>query len=198
LTLLVNRTLHPLEPETSDTSLHHATELTTINPIFQQDLWLTFGGVNAPLEGFTDADYGGQPDSHSISGYAFIYGCGAITWSSKKQSVIATSSTEAEYLAGTHATKEAIWLQSFMGELEGTDPLQMRMRSDNQSAISLAHDNKFHARTKHIRIPYHFIRHAITSKDTVSNSCMYPQPKTLRTYSQRYSRGRNSSIWFAN
>jgi Reverse transcriptase (RNA-dependent DNA polymerase) len=76
-----------------------------------KNLWLTFGGKkNTLVEGFCNSDWASQKPRHSISGYSFYFGMGAITWSSKKQNIIVLSSTEAEYIAQTHAAKEAIWL----------------------------------------------------------------------------------------
>jgi hypothetical protein len=76
-----------------------------------KNLWLTFGGKeNTLVEGFCDSDWASQKHRHSISGYSFHFRMGAITWSSKKQNTIALSSTEAKYIAQTHAAKEAIWL----------------------------------------------------------------------------------------
>jgi Reverse transcriptase (RNA-dependent DNA polymerase) len=76
-----------------------------------KNLWLTFGGKkNTLVEGFCDSDWASQKHRHSILGYSFHFGMGAITWSSKKQNIIALSSTEAKYIAQTHAAKEAIWL----------------------------------------------------------------------------------------
>ena len=80
-----------------------------------KDLWLTFGEVDVELEGFSDADWVSQSHRHSISGYAFRMGKGAVTWSSKKQAIMALSSTEAEYIAQTHMATELIWLQMFPG-----------------------------------------------------------------------------------
>jgi hypothetical protein len=129
-----------------------------------RDLWLTFGGVNATLEGFSDADWASQSHRHSISGYAFFMGKGAVTWSSKKQAIVALSSTEAEYIAQTHAAKELIWLRAFLGELTIPFSEPTTLHCDNQGAIALSKDNKFHARTKHIDIRYHFIREAVENK----------------------------------
>jgi hypothetical protein len=127
-----------------------------------KNLWLTFGGPNNPLvEGFCDADWASQKHRHSISGYSFTFGKGAVSWSSKKQHVIALSSTEAEYIAQTHAAKEALWLKSFLDEIRGKSEGPLRMNCDNQGAIALAKDNKFHSRTKHIDLRYHFIREAV-------------------------------------
>ena len=82
-------------------------------------------------------------------------------WSSRKQHIVMLSSTEAEYVAQTHVAKEALWLCSFIGEIQGTRRESMSINCDNQGAIALSKDNKFHARTKHIDICYHFIREAV-------------------------------------
>ena len=62
------------------------------------------------LEGFTDADGAMQEHRHAITGYAFLIDRGAVSWSSKKQEIVTLSTTESEYVAITHAAKEAIWL----------------------------------------------------------------------------------------
>ena len=127
-----------------------------------KDLWLTFGGnKHTLLEGYCDADWASQEGRHSISGFSFHYGQGAVSWSSKKQSIVALSSTEAEYVAQTHAAKEAIWLRAFINEINGKLNGPLTLMADNQSAIALSKDNKFHSRTKHIDLRYHFIREAV-------------------------------------
>ena len=82
-------------------------------------------------------------------------------WSSKKQGIITLSSTEAEYVAETHASKEGIWLKMFMKEITGSPIDPVTIKADNQGVIVLTKDNKFHARTKHINLCYHFIREAV-------------------------------------
>src|ERR1700678_2659153 len=127
-----------------------------------KDLWLTFGGNKQTLlEGYCDSDWASQAHHHSISGFSFHYGQGMISWSSKKQNIIALSSTEAEYIAETHAAKEGIWLQTFVNEITGRDKEPLTIMADNQKAIALAKDNKFHSQTKHIDLRYHFIREAV-------------------------------------
>lgn len=126
--------------------------------IATKELALTYGGVQQELEGFTDADGASQEHRHAISGYTFLIDGGAISWSSRKQELVTLSTAEAEYVAATHAAKEAVWLRRFFGEVFTplTDPTTLRC--DNQSAIALALNVNYHARTKHIDICYHFIR----------------------------------------
>ena len=127
-----------------------------------KDLWLTFGGHKETMvEGFCDVDWASQKHRHSISGFSFHFGVRAISWSSKKQGVVLLSSTEVEYIVQTHAAKEGIWLRSFMKEIQGGKEKPLTISCDNQGAIVLAKDNKFHARTKHINLRYHFIHEAV-------------------------------------
>ena len=68
------------------------------------------------IHGFVDADWAGDLDRRrSTSGYVFNLFGGAISWMSKRQVVVALSTTESEYMAATHASKEAIWLQILWG-----------------------------------------------------------------------------------
>ena len=106
-------------------------------------------------------DWGGQKHHHSISGYSFHIRAGAILWSSKKQHVVALSSTKAEYIVQTHVAKEALWLCSFLQELCSAPDDPLILNCDNQGAIALAKDNKFHMCTKHIDMCYHFICEAV-------------------------------------
>jgi len=83
-----------------------------------KNLWLTFGGHRKTLvEGYCDSDWASQKHCHSISGYSFHFGCGAMSWSLKKKNIIALSSTEAKYIAQTHAAKEALWMRAFIEEI---------------------------------------------------------------------------------
>ena len=106
-------------------------------------------------------DWAGQPHRHLISGYSFHISQGMVTWSSKKQYIIALSSTESEYIALAHATKEGLWMRTFLSEIQDAPRETMELNSDNQGAIALSKDNKLHQRTKHIDIRYHFIREAV-------------------------------------
>ena len=111
------------------------------------------------LVGYTDSDYAGDMDTRrSTSGYIFLHLGGAISWGSKRQSCTAISTTEAEYVAASNATQEAVWIQRLLGQIGQLPPGPVRILCDNQSAISLVHNPAHHQRTKHIDVKFHFIR----------------------------------------
>lgn len=95
----------------------------------------------------------------STSGYAFLLNNGAITWSSNKQPYIALSTMEVEYVACSTAIQEAVWLRRFFQNLEvvkdASDPVTVHC--DSMVALAYAKDSKYHGRTKHIDIRYHYI-----------------------------------------
>ena len=136
-----------------------------------RNLMLVLGGEGEVLTGFTDADWASQRHRHSISGYAFFIGSGAVSWSSKKQPIITLSSTESEYVALTHAAKEAIWLRKLLSELSADLHGPTTIFCDNQGAIALSKDSTFHAHTKHIDIHFHFIRQTNLSNTTRITYC---------------------------
>jgi hypothetical protein len=112
--------------------------------------------------GYSDSDWAGDPrDYRSVSGFVFTMAGTAISWSSKKQSSVALSSTEGEYMATTHATKEAVWIQNFLQDIGFPIPNSTTLLVDNQGAIALATNPTFHARTKHIGVRHHFIRERV-------------------------------------
>ena len=78
-----------------------------------------------------------------------------------KENIVALSSTEAEFIALTHATKEALWLQNFITEVIQPLKSPIRLYSENQSAITIAYGNQQHTRTKHFDIRLYFLRDTI-------------------------------------
>jgi hypothetical protein len=90
-------------------------------------------------------------------------GGAAISWSSKIQSTPALSSTEAEYIAVSRATQEAIWLRQLLEELGHKQTVPTELQCDNQGALALIRNPGNHPRTKHIAIRYHYIREAVVS-----------------------------------
>ena len=122
-----------------------------------KDLHLTYGWTRKPLQGYTDADGSMSEDRKAVSSYTFLIDSGAVSWASKKQEIVSLSTTESEYIAATHATKEALWLRSFIGEVLVPLDKPITLFSDNQSAIALTKDHQYHVRMKHINIHFHFI-----------------------------------------
>jgi hypothetical protein len=119
---------------------------------------LCFGGSNTFLQGYVDLDMTGDKDNRrSTTGYVFTIGETTISWILKLQKVVSLSTTEAEYVASTEASKEMIWLQRFMEEL-GKKQENNRLYCDSESAIHLENNSTFHSNTKHIQLRYHFIR----------------------------------------
>lgn len=118
------------------------------------------------LRGWSDADWAGDPDTRkSTSGYIFQLDSSSIlSWQSRKQSIVALSSTEAEYIAAATATKELIWLQTIISELGYTLSQPSIIYSDNQSSIALSANPKHHERSKHIDIRFHFLREKVSNK----------------------------------
>lgn len=116
----------------------------------------------AGLNAYSDADWGADINtSRSTMGYVFTICGGAVSWSSTLQSRVTTSSTEAEYLALSHASKEAIYLNQLLEELGHGSPGAVTLFGDNQGANALSKDARFHKRTKHLRLTEHFVREMV-------------------------------------
>eukprot|EP01018_Ginkgo_biloba_P036228 Gb_41260 [translate_table: standard] len=118
------------------------------------------------LQGHTDSNWAGCANTRrSTFGYSFSLGSTAVTWSSKKQSTVALSSTEAEYKAAFAAASEAIWLRKVLDDMGLDQEEATELYCDNQSTIKMAKNHVFHARTKHIEVHHHFIRELILNGD---------------------------------
>ena len=119
----------------------------------------------AELIGYSDADWAGDVgDRKSTSGYIYLLGGAAISWKSSKQSCVALSTTEAEYIALSSASQEAIWLQQLMSDLLNKRVQETTILEDNQSTICLAKNQQVHGKTKHVDIKYHFIRDLVEAE----------------------------------
>ncbi|SPO29799.1 uncharacterized protein UTRI_10282 [Ustilago trichophora] len=116
------------------------------------------------LEGYSDADFAGDTeDRKSTNGIVTTINGVPVNWFSKKQKIVADSTTVAEYIALTESVKDIIWTRQLLGELglhqQGYTPIHI----DNSAAKQLAADPKFHSRTKHIDVKFHFIREHVAA-----------------------------------
>ncbi len=118
------------------------------------------GRRGSSLVGYADSDYAGDIETRkSTSGYVFLMAGGAVSWKSKKQSVVATSSCEAEYVASCLAAKEAVWLGRLLHDLTiKSEPYAITIKVDNNGAKDLAYNATVNERTKHIDVQFHFVR----------------------------------------
>ncbi len=118
---------------------------------------------------YSDADFGGCTQSRrSTSGILVFLEGGPIIWSSRRQPIVALSTTEAEFIAASDATKEAIWTRLFVTDLYMPACIP-ELLIDNQSTVSIIKDPTFHQRTKHIDIRYKFIRDHYNSGELLVN-----------------------------
>ena len=123
---------------------------------------LTFTrGQDFLVRGFCDSDYAADQDkSRSISGFVFTVGGNTVSWRSCLQKVVALSTTEAEYISLSEASREAVWLKGICEDL-GFEQEAAEIHCDSQSAIYLSKNNMFHERTKHMKVKYNFIREVV-------------------------------------
>jgi len=95
----------------------------------------------------------------------FSFGSGAVSWSSKKQPIVALSNTEAKYRGAAIVACEVVWLQKLLSNLGQSMDAHVVIYCDNISSILLANNLVYHARTKHIEVHYHFIREKVLVKE---------------------------------
>ena len=125
------------------------------------------------MELYCDTVWADGGDQKLISAYIVLLAGGTISWRAKKQSTVASSSIEAEYMAVLEATKESIWVQRLLSELEQTTIGNANIIfEDNQGAIALAYNPEYHASTKHIDIQYHFIRDCVENGKVKLDYCL--------------------------
>lgn len=118
------------------------------------------------LIGYTDSDWAGSKDDmKSTSGYAFTLGSAMICWSSRKQTMVAQSTAEAEYVAAANAVNQAIWLRKILSDLNLQQNEATVIHCDNKSAVAIAKNPVFHGRTKHFNIKLHVIREMEQARD---------------------------------
>ena len=130
---------------------------------------LTYGpsdkaAISPVVIGYSDSDWGSDADDRrSVTGYVFLLGGGAVSWQARKQTTVALSSVEAEYMAATQSTKEAMWWRSTLSEMGVELNGPTVIHSDSQGSIALTKNPEHHARSKHIDIRHHFVREQVAA-----------------------------------
>ena len=133
------------------------------------DLWTTHYSLvyckdeSLELTAHCDADFANSDGSYSHSGYITYLNntSSPISWSSRKQKLVARSSTESEYISLSEASCELLWLQSWLESLLNNSDIVFypaKLYSDNQSAIALANTRKFTKQSKHINVKFNHVR----------------------------------------
>jgi len=134
--------------------------------MLRQHKYIITRGSSFALHGFTDADWAGSIDDRkSTGGYLVFFGQTPISWKSGKQRTVARSSIEAEYKALADGTAEVIWLQYLLTDLQVPSVSAPTIWCDNLGATYLSANPIFHARTKHVKVDYHFIHDRVAKKE---------------------------------
>jgi len=110
---------------------------------------------------WSDSNWAQDVDNQSTSSFVFDVAGSSVTWSSKKQPTVVTSSVEAEYVTFTNAIKEAVWLCTLLFELDFPSTTATVIFADNQGYIALANNFVSYSCTKHIDICHYFIQEHI-------------------------------------
>lgn len=126
-----------------------------------QDWSLCYGASRegTRLSVFSDSDYAGDLDSaRSTSGFTVFIGSCLVNWSSKRQQVVARSTTEVEYIAANEAGSDGVWYRHFMSELGLPPSAPTPLWLDNQSAIRVAKNPEHHSCMCHLLVKFHWLR----------------------------------------
>ncbi|GJT36382.1 putative ribonuclease H-like domain-containing protein [Tanacetum coccineum] len=116
------------------------------------------------LEAFSDSDYAGANlDRKSTTGGCQFLGSRLISWQCKKQTIVATSTIEAEYVAAVNCCGQVLWVQNQLLDY-GFNFMNTKIHIDNESTICIVKNPVYHSKTKHIEIRHHFIRDCYEKK----------------------------------
>lgn len=151
-----------------------------------KDYMLTYRRTDhLEIEGYSDADFAGCSDSRkSMSGYVFMLAGGAISWKSVKQTLVASSTMEAEFVACFEASKQGIWLRNFVTCLKIIDGVDrpLKLYCDNKAAELYAKNNRRSSRSKHIDIKFLVVKERVQSNqlaiEHISTNLMIADPLT--------------------
>lgn len=135
--------------------------------------------------GYSDSDYAGCVDSRkSTFGYVFLLAGGAISWKSRKQSVIATSTMEAEFVACFEATIQSLWLRNFVSGLHIMDNIErpLKIYCDNSAVVFFSKNDKYSKGAKHMDLKYLSVKEEVQKKrvsiEHIGTALMIADPLT--------------------
>jgi hypothetical protein len=129
------------------------------------DYGILYSGYPTVLEGYTDASWITDNDDHkSTSGWIFTLGGGAISWGSKKQTLITDSTMAAEFVALASCSKEAEWLRNLLMEIPiWPKPMSpISLHCDSQATLSRAYSHIYNGKSRHIGLRHSYVRQLLT------------------------------------
>jgi hypothetical protein len=154
-------TLGTLSRFTSQPQSHHQVALQRLLRYIKATQYHRITYRSGQLIGYTDADFGGSvvtDGAYSTSDYVFQLAGAPVSWSSKRQGEVATSTTHAEYIGQYNAILHLQWLRTFLAETHLYRSPVTNIMADSQSAIALSRNPEFHKRTKHFNVKFHYQR----------------------------------------
>ncbi|KAL7131932.1 hypothetical protein ABFS83_12G038100 [Erythranthe nasuta] len=149
--------------------------------------------------GYSNSDFAGCLDSRkSTSGFVFLLAGGAISWKSVKQSIIASSTMEAEFVACFEASSHALWLRNFILGLKAVDSIAkpLKIYCDNIAAVFFSKNGNYSSGSKHIDLKYLVVKERVqkqqVSIENLSTTLMVADPLTkglpIKTYEEHVIR----------
>ncbi|KAL0559238.1 hypothetical protein IC582_003835 [Cucumis melo] len=147
-----------------------------------KDYMLVYGSKDLILTVYTDFYFQTDKDARkSTSGLVFTMNGGAVVWRSIKQSCIADSTMEAEYVATCEAAKEAVWLKKFLTDLEVVPNmhLSITLYCDNSGAVVNSREPRSHKRGKHIERKCQLIRKIVHQGHVTVTKISFEQKLSL-------------------
>jgi hypothetical protein len=129
-------------------------------------------GMKFELVGWSDSDYAGDlNDRKSTTGFVFMLGDSAISWSSKKQPIVTLSTTEAEFVAASACACQCVWLRYVLNHMKIGSNDRTVIKCDNSSSIKLSINPIMHGRCKHIDVRFHYLRDLVKDEVIMLEYC---------------------------
>ena len=117
------------------------------------------------IHGYCDSDWGSDPDTRkSVTGYVLCLSGGAVSWASRRQTIVAQSTAEAEYVAACEASMEGTGLRNILTEIDPDAEMDFALGIDNQAAYVMATNPTYSRRTRHIELRWHYVRDQVIKK----------------------------------